>query len=102
MAAMMEPIPAATQRRLIIVTHEFAPFSGGVATYAEELACAISRAGAAVTVWAPDYGVRRAECGVRNVGMAKAETPVERLRAGGSLRFRDVIQFAGDLSARRE
>jgi phosphatidyl-myo-inositol dimannoside synthase len=97
MAAMMEPTPAAAQRRLIIVTHEFDPFRGGAATYAEELARAILRTGTAVTVWAPDYRLRIADCGSR-IG----EVPVVRLRAGGSLGFGDVIQFAGELSARRD
>lgn len=39
-----------------VLTHEYAPFRGGIARYVEELAGALGRCGAAVTVWAPDYG----------------------------------------------
>jgi phosphatidylinositol alpha-1,6-mannosyltransferase len=92
---MAEPSQTVTQSRLIIITHEFAPFRGGAATYAAELARALQRAGAAVTVWAPDYGVRSGES-------EEYQVPVLRLRAGGSLGFGDVTQFAGELAARRE
>jgi glycosyltransferase involved in cell wall biosynthesis len=102
MTAMMGTTPAMTQRKLIIITHEFAPFRGGVAIYAEELARAILRTGAGVMVWAPDYGVRNAECGTRSEEREDMGVRVVRLRAGGSLRFGDVFQFAGELSARRE
>jgi phosphatidyl-myo-inositol dimannoside synthase len=42
--------------RLLILTGEFAPFRGGIATYARELALAGHEAGHEVTVAAPDYG----------------------------------------------
>jgi phosphatidyl-myo-inositol dimannoside synthase len=38
-----------------LLTHEFAPFTGGIATYVEETARALAAQGRAVTVWAPDY-----------------------------------------------
>ncbi|RZI60455.1 MAG: glycosyltransferase family 1 protein [Pseudomonas sp.] len=41
---------------LALLTSEFAPFSGGVGTYARELAVAAQHAGHQVTVLAPDYG----------------------------------------------
>jgi phosphatidylinositol alpha-1,6-mannosyltransferase len=78
---------------IVIVTHEFFPFRGGAATYGEELAAAFHRAGRSVEVWAPDYAGR----GV-NDGFA---FPVVRLRAGGSLRFGHMVQFARQLAARR-
>jgi phosphatidylinositol alpha-1,6-mannosyltransferase len=84
---------ASAKPRIVIVTHEFAPFRGGVATYSAELAAALHRAGEAVEVWAPDYGVA-------NVTDEFA-FPIARLRAGGSLGFWDMVQFARQLLARR-
>src|SRR5579883_1451671 len=78
--------------KLVIVTHEFAPFRGGVATYVEEVGRAIHRAGTAVEIWSPDYGrAQRDDSGC----------PVARLPAGGSLKWRHVVQFAQALAARR-
>lgn len=79
--------------RLVIVTHEFAPFRGGAATYSEELATALQRAGRAVEVWAPDYGGRAAG--------DDWPFPMVRLRSGGSLRLWPMLQFARQLAARR-
>lgn len=42
--------------RILLLTSEFAPVNGGVATYAREIALAATRLGASVTVCAPDYG----------------------------------------------
>jgi phosphatidyl-myo-inositol dimannoside synthase len=86
--------PAASVKpRIVIVTHEFAPFRGGVAIYSAELAAALQRAGQTVEVWAPDYGAT----GVRD----ETAFPVVRLRAGGSLGFWDMVQFVRQLVARR-
>jgi len=86
--------PARHKTRVIIVTHEFSPFRGGVATYSQELAAALHRDGVAVEVWAPDY---------RGSGAAdRFEFPVKRLRANGSLRFGDMLRFAKALLARRK
>lgn len=86
--------PAASAKpRIVIVTHEFAPFRGGVATYSAELAAALHRAGQTVEVWAPEYGAANAT--------DEFVFPVVRLRAGGSLRFWDMVQFARQLIARR-
>jgi phosphatidylinositol alpha-1,6-mannosyltransferase len=43
--------------RILLLTHEFPPFPGGVATYSAELARAAQDLGHDVTVVAPDYGV---------------------------------------------
>ncbi len=88
----MTPV-ASAKPRIVIVTHEFAPFRGGVATYSEELAAALHRAGETVEVWAPDYGRANAIDGM--------VFPVVRLWAGGSLGFGDMAQFARQLAARR-
>ena len=42
--------------RILLLTHEFPPFPGGVATYCAEIACAAQDLGHDVTVVAPDYG----------------------------------------------
>jgi phosphatidylinositol alpha-1,6-mannosyltransferase len=43
-------------RKLLLLTHEFAPFRGGVATFCEKLAIAAARQGVVVTILAPRYG----------------------------------------------
>ncbi|NOY88990.1 MAG: glycosyltransferase family 4 protein [FCB group bacterium] len=43
-------------KKILILTHEFPPFYGGVATYASELALAADALGHQVTVVAPDFG----------------------------------------------
>ena len=42
--------------KILLLSSEFAPLNGGIATYAREIATAASRLGGAVTVIAPDYG----------------------------------------------
>ncbi len=87
--------PASHPRsKIVICTHEFFPFRGGVATYSEELAAALHRAGEMVEVWAPHCGVRGA---VDDLGF-----PVVRLRGEGSLRFADLVRFASQVTARRK
>lgn len=44
------------RRRILIFTHEYPPFPGGIARYASELARAAAEAGDEVHVVAPDYG----------------------------------------------
>ena len=46
----------AAAEELLILTHEFPPFPGGVARYCASIACATARLGYRVTVFAPDYG----------------------------------------------
>jgi phosphatidylinositol alpha-1,6-mannosyltransferase len=79
--------------KLIVLTHEFAPFRGGVATYCEELAAALHRAGVTVEVWAPDYGATSRP--------DEFVYPVVRQRAGGSLQLAHMIQFGRQLVHRR-
>lgn len=43
-------------RPLFILTHEFHPQKGGIATFAEEMALSCSQQGYEVEVWAPDDG----------------------------------------------
>nr|WP_249127436.1 glycosyltransferase family 4 protein [Bradyrhizobium lablabi] len=64
-----------------MLTSEFAPATGGVGTYAEEIAAAATRLGARVTVMAPDY----AQANVEDV----------------FLPF-DVIRFRGSLHSMRD
>jgi phosphatidylinositol alpha-1,6-mannosyltransferase len=78
--------------KIIVLTHEFSPFRGGAAIYAEELAGAISRLGHEVELWAPDYG-RRSEPDAYPF-------PVVRLPAGGSLYFLHMMEFTRALRAR--
>jgi len=47
---------AKSAKRILILTHEFLPFRGGIATYCAEIALAASALGHKVTVVAPDYG----------------------------------------------
>ena len=52
-----DDLPAAQEVTLpcVLLTHEFAPFRGGVATYVQEVAWAAERAGWPVEVWTVDY-----------------------------------------------
>lgn len=43
--------------KILLLTSEFLPANGGIATYVREIALAATRLGATVTVCAPDYGV---------------------------------------------
>ncbi len=45
--------------KILMFTHEFAPYPGGIGRYALEMARAAVRAGHQVSVVAPDYGQRR-------------------------------------------
>jgi phosphatidyl-myo-inositol dimannoside synthase len=45
----------AAERNVLIVTCEYAPFPGGIGTYASRLACTLRDAGVSVTVIAPRY-----------------------------------------------
>lgn len=43
--------------KILMLTSEFPPVNGGIATYVREIACSATRLGATVTVYGPDYGV---------------------------------------------
>jgi glycosyltransferase involved in cell wall biosynthesis len=47
--------------KIHLLTHEFLPYRGGVATYVHELAQAASKIGHQITVVAPAYGMRAAD-----------------------------------------
>jgi glycosyltransferase involved in cell wall biosynthesis len=78
--------------KIIVLTHEFSPFRGGAAIYAQELAGAISRLGHEIELWAPDYG-----------GQSEPDDypfRVVRLPAGGSLHFFHMVEYTRALHAR--
>jgi phosphatidyl-myo-inositol dimannoside synthase len=78
--------------KIIVLTHEFSPFRGGAAIYAQELGGAISRLGHEVEVWAPDYD-----------GQSEPDDypfRVVRLPAGGSLHFFHMVEYARALHRR--
>lgn len=56
---VISPKPESTAIHLL--THEFAPFRGGIGVYVEETALAMAAAGFKTTVWAPDYGKTHAD-----------------------------------------
>jgi phosphatidyl-myo-inositol dimannoside synthase len=78
------------------VTHEFAPFRGGIATYVRETAGAASRLGYPVRVIAPDYGLDN------HPGDAAENFPVERVRCSGRLTPVGIWSLARALAVRRE
>ncbi len=78
------------------VTHEFAPFRGGIATYVRETAQAAVRLGFPVRVMAPDYGLDR------HPGDADEHFPVDRVRSSGRLTPAGVWSLARALAARRD
>lgn len=50
-----------TAKRILMLTHEFPPYPGGVGRYCWSLAAAAARAGHRVTVLAPSHGTRRSD-----------------------------------------
>lgn len=59
---------------ILILTHEYPPFRGGVGTYCEQLAAAATRLGRKVTLWAPGFGVAKES--------PSAKFKIERFRGG--------------------
>jgi len=43
-------------KKILILTHEFLPFNGGIGTYVREFSTAAQKIGYQITVLAPDYG----------------------------------------------
>jgi phosphatidyl-myo-inositol dimannoside synthase len=78
--------------KIIVLTHEFSPFHGGAALYAQELAEAIFQLGRDVELWAPDYD--------RPSDPIDWRFPVVRLGSGGSLHPIHIIQYTRALRAR--
>lgn len=81
-----------------LLTHEFAPFRGGVATYVREAAAAARRLGEDVRVLAPDYHGQGTE-EIVEVLTADDSTsvPVRRVPGGGRLNPRGVLELAAGL-----
>ncbi len=52
----MQPSCPSDESRVVFVTHEYAPFHGGVATFVREISAECARLGAQVEVWCPDRG----------------------------------------------
>lgn len=75
------PLP----HRIVVVTNEFYPKRGGIATYAQELARALDNAGQAVAVWAPRHTLL-AESGLK--------CPVTGMPVRGNHGWLDRIRFA--------
>ena len=46
-------IATSSKPSVFVITHEFFPMRGGIATYVEEMACATADLGYDVEVWAP-------------------------------------------------
>ena len=87
-----------------MVSHEYAPFRGGVATYVHEIAMAARLTGLPVEVWTVDYkGVSEQtveECNA-NVKDSSAEPPLVRLSSSGRLTPGGVLGFAWGFWRRR-
>ena len=83
-----------TPRKLLLVSHEYPPYIGGVATYAQELARAASEQGYHVEVLCPSYGAptaRQQESPMLTV----TRFPGEIFRAS-----RDLLRFAWRVRAK--
>jgi phosphatidylinositol alpha-1,6-mannosyltransferase len=78
--------------KFIVLTHEFSPFRGGAAIYAQELAEAILRLGHDVEVWAPDHGGQS--------DLDDYPFHLVRLPAGGSLHFSHMLEYTRALHRR--
>ncbi len=85
----------------VLLTHEYAPFRGGVATYVQEIALAAARLNLPVEVWTVDYRGRTTEVAPRHDrfvgGGAGGSVGVE--RAADARRFVGI--GVGDMAAAR-
>lgn len=79
---------------LVLLTHEFSPFHGGVATFCAELARSLRTLGHSIEVWAPDYG--------RFPAQDSENFPVVRLPGKGNLRPSGLFHLAKAVWQRRE
>lgn len=82
--------PEAQRRydRILMVTHEFAPTPGGIATYCEETALAAARAGWTIDIAAPRNALpaRDAPYGLYRLPVNGTQGWFDRLRLGAALR----------------
>ena len=72
-------------KKILLLTTEFPPFRGGIATYTAQLALAAHELGQAVTVMAPAYGGDHTASDLRDYSF-----PVLRY-SGGTYRGRDLL-----------
>lgn len=70
--------------KIILITHEFSPFRGGVATYCEEIAYAAHHLGFPIEVWAPT---------TPEPDRARFPFPVRRFRCQGTLHLDDLLRL---------
>ena len=73
-------------RPIVLLTHEFAPFRGGAATYGEEIALALASQGRTVEIWTPGSKGLPED---RHFPFA-----VRRLGGSASLRLPELLRFA--------
>lgn len=79
----------------MLATHEYAPFRGGVATYAREVASAARRLGLPVEVWTVDYAGRNQSGQQAALGAGADGTfPIVRLPSNGRLTPRGLLALA--------
>ena len=86
---------------ILLVTHEYAPFRGGVATYVRELARAAGRRHERVEVWTVDYRDRFKESRVPGDEREDTAVPVVRLPSDGRLTPAGLGRLARGLWRRR-
>ncbi len=88
--------------RCVLLTHEFAPFRGGVATYVQEMAWAAERAGWPVEVWTVDYRRRDVPGRERSVlSDSRLPFPVVRFASNGRLTPGGLLTLAWGICRRR-
>ena len=93
----------APDRPILLVSHEYRPFRGGVATYVREVGIAAQRVGLAVEVWTGDYkdrGKMVEDCKA-NVNESLLEPRVVRLSSSGRLTPGGLLSFVWGLWRRR-
>lgn len=94
------PLPPA-QTPCVLVTHEYAPFRGGVATFVQEIARAVRAGGGSVEVWTVDYRGRGEVLATPTASDSNAGVPVVRLASDGRLTPRGLLAFAWGIWRRR-
>jgi phosphatidylinositol alpha-1,6-mannosyltransferase len=78
---------------IILLTHEFAPFRGGAATYCEEIALALAAQGRTVEIWTPGPEGLPDD--------RRFPFPVRRLGGSASLRLPQLLRLAAAVLRRR-